>query len=330
MLVDAYNRVLDYLRIAVTDRCNLRCVYCMPEEGIDPLPHSEILSYEEILRVVRLSVGLGIKKVRLTGGEPLVRRGIENLVSGLSRIEGLTDLSMTTNGLLLRQKAEALRRAGLKRVNVSLDSLNPQKYRKVTRGGNLDEVWEGIEEAMRVGLRPVKINVVAMDSQDTDELMAFGELAAKWPLEVRFIEKMPVGPREVADGAGFLSGDAILDILRSRFSLRERQAPSGNGPARIYELEGGKGTVGIIAPMTRHFCDSCNRLRLTPDGRLRVCLFSDEEMDLKGLLRSGAKDREIAEAILEAISTKPKAGLTRSGNDTRIKKCVRPMNRIGG
>lgn len=330
MLMDSHQRVIDYLRIAVTDRCNLRCLYCMPEVGIQPLPHWEILSYEEILRVVRVAVGLGISKVRLTGGEPLVRRDLDRLVRALAVMEGIKDLSMTTNGVLLKERARDLKEAGLKRINVSLDSLDPQRYRAITRGGDLERVWGGILAALEVGMRPVKINVVAMDEHNGDEIVSFARLSISWPLEVRFIERMPLGGHNCYQSGGFLSAQAILGRLEKVFSLEPLEFKTGNGPAQLYRIGKGLGTIGIIAPMTRHFCHSCNRLRLTPEGRLRACLFSDQEVDLKALLRSGASDQALREKIQEAISKKPSRGSPAPREDLRIKKCVRPMSRIGG
>ncbi len=330
MLTDPHQRVIDYLRISVTDRCNLRCLYCMPQEGIQPLPHGEILTYEEILRVARVAVGLGITKVRLTGGEPLVRRDLERLIQELAGIEGLRDLSMTTNGILLGKRARGLRDAGLKRINVSMDSLDPQRYRAMTRGGELEQVWEGILAALEVGMRPVKINVVAMDGHNGDEILSFARLSIGWPVEVRFIERMPLGNGESCLPEGFLSADSIMARLQGVFSLEPILAKTGNGPAQLYRIEEGLGTIGIIAPMTRHFCHSCNRLRLTPDGRLRACLFSEEEVDLKGLLRGGASDQDLKKSIQEAISRKPSRGSPDPRADRRVKKCVRPMSQIGG
>lgn len=330
MLTDPHNRVIDYLRISVTDRCNLRCVYCMPEEGIQPLRHQDILSYEEILRVARVAVGLGIRKVRLTGGEPLVRRDLERLVQGLAAMQGVVDLSMTTNGILLAERVEALRRAGLRRINVSLDSLLPHRYRSITRGGDLERVWAGIQAAMEAGLNPVKINVVAMDGQNGDEILRFAELTLRWPLEVRFIERMPLGVAGASRPEEFLPAERILETLSTNFPLEPLEAPTGNGPAQLYRIRYGLGAIGIIAPMTRHFCHSCNRLRLTPDGRLRVCLFSDQELDLRSLLRSGASDDTLRESIREAITKKPSRGAPGPVEDLRVKKCVRPMSRIGG
>lgn len=330
MLMDSHNRVIDYLRIAVTDRCNLRCLYCMPEDGIQPLPQGEILSYEEILRVVRVAVGLGISKVRLTGGEPLVRRDLEHLVRALADMQGIRDLSMTTNGVLLKDRARDLREAGLKRINVSLDSLDPRRYRAITRGGELERVWGGILAALEAGMQPVKINVVAMEEHNGDEILSFARLSIGWPLEVRFIEHMPLGPQSSCQPRGFLSAQAILSRLEKVFSLEPLEVKTGNGPAQLYRIENGLGTLGIIAPMTRHFCRSCNRLRLTPEGKLRACLFSDQEVDLQELLRSGESDQALRERIQEAISRKPSRGSPGPQEDLRVKKCVRPMSRIGG
>ncbi len=329
MLKDRHQRLIDYLRISVTDRCNLRCRYCMPQEGVRPIPHNEILRYEELIRLARISLSLGIRKIRLTGGEPLVRRGIEFLTRQLASLPGINDLSMTTNGLFLAQYAESLHRAGLHRVNVSMDSLNPRRYRQITRGGDLDRVWEGIRTALKVGMHPVKINVVVMRGFNEDEVLDFAELSQEWPLQVRFIEWMPVGGKNSWSPKAFVPSDRILSLIRKRFSLRPLEEAIGNGPARIYRIEGGEGSVGVISPVSRHFCQHCNRLRLTPDGKLRTCLFSDQETDLKALLRSGAGDEEIRETIVRAIRDKPSEGPLHR-NDPRLKKCARPMNRIGG
>ena len=326
---DTFDRRIDYIRISVTDRCNLRCLYCMPPEGITPISHLEILGYEEIARVVRAASGIGIRKVRLTGGEPLVRKGLDNLVSALSRIPGIQDLSMTTNGILLSRFAKPLKDAGLHRVNVSMDSLDPERYRTITRGGDIHKVWEGIEAAMDAGFRPLKINIVALKNFNANEIVPFVKLTLEWPIEVRFIEWMPIGSDLDWDKKAFLSSDRILDEIRKEYRLEPSASINGNGPARHYKIPGAKGVIGIISPVTQHFCAECNRLRLTADGKLRNCLFSEEETDLKTVLRSGASDESIKEVLLESIRSKPRSHHL-AIDDERIKKCMRSMNSIGG
>lgn len=326
--MDSYKRVIDYLRISVTDRCNLRCVYCMPPGGIPPLPHDEILTYEEIIHITRLTTQLGIRKIRLTGGEPLVRRDLPFLIKELSSIEEIKDISLTTNGIMLASMARSLKEAGLQRVNVSMDSLDPQRYRSLTRGGSFGSVWDGLMAAYEAGLAPIKINVVPIEGLNSDEILPFAELTLKWPFDVRFIEWMPMGESPMWSPEAVVWGERILDILQGAYSLVPASV-RGNGPAEVYRIPGGKGTVGVIRAMTRHFCRSCNRLRLTPDGRMRTCLFSDGELDLKELVRSGASDSEIKDSILACIKKKPPSHEI-SIRDNRIKKCMRSMNRIGG
>jgi len=328
MLIDRHNRVVDYLRISVTDRCNLRCLYCVPAEGVEPFPREEILTYEEMIRIARVAAALGIRKIRITGGEPLMRRDLCFFIRELNEIPGLLDLSMTTNGIRLAQSAQALRESGLRRVNVSMDSLDPERYARVTRGGDLKLVWDGLLAALEAGLSPVKINVVAMEGLNGEEILPFAELTVKWPFEVRFIEWMPIGDTAHWKQGSFIPSDRILEIVRAEFPLEPAQG-SGNGPAQVFRIPGGKGALGVISPMTRHFCKECNRLRLTADGKLRGCLFSDEEIDLKGAIRSGASDDLIASHLRTAILKKP-TGHRLGQLDPRIKKCMRPMSRIGG
>ncbi len=329
MLIDSHNRLIDYLRISVTDRCNLRCVYCMPAEGIEPFPHDQILRYEEIIRVARIAVGLGVKKIRLTGGEPLIRKDLPFLIRELSGLPGIEDLSMTTNGIRLAEFAETLKGAGLHRVNVSLDSLKPLRYRDLTRGGDLQRVWDGLTAAREAGMRPIKVNVVAIQDMNADEILPFARLTLQWPFEVRFIEWMPLSGTLQWGIRSLVPSDRILEALRAEFSLEPVGNTRGNGPARVFRILGGRGTVGVISPVTRHFCDTCNRLRLTADGKLRGCLFSDEELDLKRLMRSQGSDEQIQAHLQEAILNKPK-GHRLHARDSRAKKCMRPMNRIGG
>jgi cyclic pyranopterin phosphate synthase len=328
MLVDTHNRVIDYLRISVTDRCNLRCIYCLPPEGIRPIDHSQVLRYEEIVRITAEAVALGIKKIRLTGGEPLVRKDLHILVRDLAALPGVQDLSLTTNGLLLAQSAERLARAGLQRVNVSMDSLDPARYAAITRGGDLSRVWRGLQAARDQGLDPIKINVVALATANANEIVSFARLTLDWPLEVRFIEWMPIGRNSWSEKS-FVSRQCILSIIRTNFSLKPFRTPKGNGPAEHFKIPGSLGTIGIISPLTRHFCHNCNRLRLTADGKLRSCLFSDEEIDLRAAVRGVRSDDDIRRHLLKAIQMKPRAHRF-NVEDPRVKKCMHSMNRIGG
>jgi len=327
-LRDNNGRIINYLRLSITDRCNLRCIYCMPEEGIRFKPHSEILSYEEMLRIVKLCVRSGIRKVRLTGGEPLVRKGVLSLIEKLCEIEHLKDIVLTTNGVLLKEYARELRECGLRCINVSMDTLKSERYRRITRVGSLDQVWEGIEEAKATGLNPVKINVVAMRGVNDDEVLDFARLTYRNPYHVRFIELMPIGEANAGIEKNFVSGDEILKQIRSLGEVRH--VPSGrmDGPASMYALEGAQGRIGVIAPLSHHFCETCNRLRLTADGFLRGCLFSDRETDLKTPMRQGRGDDHLLDLIQDAILKKPKRHDFVLHEQHR--KCARPMNGIGG
>ena len=327
LLVDQYNREVNYLRLSVTDRCNLRCRYCRPEEGIELLPQREILTFEEILRVVKVFASQGIRKVRLTGGEPLVRRGIVELVRDIVATQGVMDVSLTTNGVLLAEYARPLKEAGLRRINVSLDSLRPERFAHITRRDRFGQVWEGIEEALRVGFAPVKLNVVALRGFNDDEIEDFARLSLQYPLHIRFIEFMPVGENNWRK-EDVLSCDEIKGRVEATFGeLVPLPRGDMDGPARRFRIRGSKGEVGFISPLTAHFCSSCNRLRVTADGKIRTCLFSDDEMDLKGLLRSGASDDALAGALREALARKPE-GPCRDG--FRMRKCQRGMATIGG
>ena len=328
-LIDGHNRRINYLRISITDRCNLRCQYCMPKEGISQFGHSEILSYEESLRIAELAVIKGVNKVRITGGEPLIRRDAVRFISRLSQLQGLEDLSLTTNGILLAEFAPALRQAGLKRVNISMDSLLPEKYRQITRGGELSRVWAGMEAARAAGISPIKINVVAIAGFNDQEVLNFARLTLQNPFQVRFIEFMPIGLLSQWQPEQFLSSEEIKRRIETHHSLIPVTGnKNGNdGPARLFKFPEAAGEIGFISPISDHFCNTCNRLRLTADGKLKTCLFSDEEFDIKSLLRSGSNDEELERKLSEVISTKPlRHGFTGSG----IKRCHRPMVKIGG
>lgn len=320
---DNFNRNIDYLRISVIDRCNLRCIYCMPEEGIkNLLPHEEILSYEEILKIIRIATTIGISKIRVTGGEPLLRKNIVSFIERASRIEGIKDIGMTTNGILLKKYAKSLFEAGLKRVNVSLDSLNEDKFRAITRLGSLKEVIEGIEEAQMVGLNPVKINVVVMKGVNDDEIARFARWSMDVPYQIRFIEFMPVGQNNWKKEF-FISTEEIKQRIENTVGRLIPVQIKKSGPAEYFMLEGAKGLLGFISPLSTHICTRCNRLRLTAEGKLRPCLFSDREIDLKRVLRSGASEDEIRQIIIKAIQLKP------HGISSQTKP-LRAMSTIGG
>ena len=296
---DSHGRTIDYLRISLTDRCNFRCIYCMPEDGVQSLAHEDILRIEEIEQAVRVAAGMGIRSIRLTGGEPLVRLGVVDLVRAIAHTPGIENVSMTTNGVLLPKMADDLKQAGLSRVNISLDTLDPAQFKQITRRGELQQTLDGIEAALEAGFNPVKINAVAVRSLDQDYL-AFAKLSLDRPLHVRFIEYMPVGELVAA-------GD---------------DRPLGWGPARYFQFPNAQGTVGFISPLSRHFCSECNRLRLTADGKLRPCLFSDDEYDLRTALRSG--DEQAARTVFaQALGAKPDEHHDKVGTE-------RGMSQIGG
>ncbi len=327
-LKDTFGRVIDDLRISLTDRCNFRCVYCMPAEGLAWLPKREILSYEEILRLAGIFIDLGVRTVRLTGGEPLMRQDIDVLIEGLTCLEPSLDLSMTTNGFFLKEKVKRLAEAGLKRINVSLDSLQPERFeRMVRRDGQLVfKILEGMRLACEVGLAPIKINCVVMRGYNDDELADFARLGRENDYQVRFIEYMPLDAQGEWNMKTVVPGAEILARIHARFPV---VPASGNGsePATVYRFADGRGSIGVIASVTEPFCDHCNRIRITADGQLRTCLFSLHEHNLKGLLRSGATDEEIADFIVAAV-WKKEAG--HKINQPDFIKPSRPMSAIGG
>lgn len=330
-MIDGHNREINYLRISVTDRCNLRCIYCMPKEGLSLLGHDDILRYEEILRVVRAAVGLGIVKARVTGGEPLVRRGLIQFLGCISAIPGIMDTSITTNGILLGEMAGGLREAGVSRVNVSLDSLKPERYKEITRGGDVHKVMEGIAAAHREGLHPIKINMVPLKGVNEEEVLDFARLTINLPYQVRFIELMPFEKSKADFDNGFLSNDLVENRIREVYELQEIDSGRGraDGPAKMFRIKGSAGEIGFISSISEHICSSCNRLRLTADGHLRSCLFSEEETDLKGPLRDGCSDEELQRLISEAIARKPEQTKSTKGKPA-LRKCVRAMSSIGG
>jgi GTP 3',8-cyclase len=325
-LQDKNHRTISYLRLSVTDRCNLRCIYCMPEEGIQFIPHSEILTYEEMLHLVRLSVRRGVRKVRVTGGEPLVRSGFTGFLRNLCQVEGVEEVCLTTNGVLLKRYAAQIRECGICRINVSLDSLKPERFFRITGRDCFEQVWEGIKEAERVGFDPIKINVVAMKGVNDDEIRDFAALAVNHPYHVRFIELMPVGGG-IWKPEDFLSIDDIYQELAFMGELTPVRSNPNDGPAQRFKTAGARGEIGLIGALSHHFCAVCNRLRLTAEGSLRGCLFSDEETDLKTPLREGKGDEGILRLIEWTIENKPRDhGLLVQGP----RKCMRQMHSIGG
>ena len=289
-LVDAFRRPITYLRVSVTDRCNLRCVYCMPEAGLPWIPKPEILSYEEIATIVRAAAGIGVRSIRLTGGEPLIRRDLERLVALIAAIPGIDDIALSTNGLLLAQQAPRLAAAGLRRVNVSLDTLHEDRFTAIARRPGLARVLAGIEAAIEAGLGPVKINCVVMRGANDDELEAFAALTRESAVHIRFIEVMPVVDNVEMQRDAWVSSDEVLARLGALGDLHSVPNPHGNGPARTFAYDDAPGTVGVISPLAHDYCETCNRVRLSADGRLKLCLFGDHHIDLRTPLRDGGAE----------------------------------------
>lgn len=303
---DKFNRKINYLRVSVTDRCNLRCVYCMPEQGIINKPAADILSFEQIYKIVKAASGLGIDKVRITGGEPLVRKDLPLLIRKLKAIGGLKEICLTTNGIYLSECAAALKDAGLDRINVSLDSLSPIRFKEITRGGDLDAVFKGIDAALLAGLSGLKINAVLLKDFNSDEVLDFASLTRMKPLNVRFIEYMPTGTDYFSYDKIFFStqtAKAICSSLGELIPVDSKEIEA----ARIFKIKGFCGTVGFISPISQPFCSSCNKLRLTSDGLLRNCLHSAKTIDLKKALNEDNSEVMLARLIEEAISLKPQS-----------------------
>ncbi len=326
-LADAFARPIEYLRISVTDKCNLRCVYCMPEGGLPWLRRDEILSYEEIAQIVEASASVGVRSIRLTGGEPLLRRHLERLVSMLARVPGIEDLALSTNGLLLEEQLEGLVAAGLRRVNISLDTLRPDRFESIARRPGLDRVLASIEAAIARGLEPVKINCVVMRGRNDDEVAEFAELSRRLPVAVRFIEAMPVLEYAQAQREEYVCADEVLASIRRIADLEPVDGPRGNGPARYFAFPGAPGTIGVITPLSHDYCDRCNRIRLTADGRLRLCLFGNHHVDLRTLLRAGATREEIAATLARSMAIKPERHHLRLGEPASR---MRALSEIGG
>ena len=300
---DGYGRRIEYLRISVTDKCNLRCVYCMPEEGLPWLKREEVLSYEEIAEIVRVMAAMGLRRIRLTGGEPLVRRDLPQLVTLLKRIPGIDDIALSTNAVLLDEQAEALKSAGVNRLNISLDSLVPSRVDAIARRpGSFDKIMRGFDAAERFDFTPIKVNAVIMRGRNDDEVEAFAEMTRDRPWHIRFIEVMPVGENLDVSANEFVSAFEILDRLRRVGQLRPVSGPAGNGPATYFSFDGARGTIGVITPMSHNYCDRCNRMRLTANGQLRPCLFGDLQTNLRDALRRG---EPLEPLIRQTLAIKP-------------------------
>jgi cyclic pyranopterin phosphate synthase len=324
---DKYQRTIDYLRLSITDRCNLRCRYCMPEEGVAPLDHGQMLSYEELLRLATVAVQLGVRKIRVTGGEPLVRKGLVGFIEKLARLPGDPEITLTTNGLRLAELAPALKDAGLRRVNVSLDTLRAYRFIEITRRAGLEEVLAGLHAAETVGLAPIKINMVPMRGINEDEVVDFGRLTLSHSWEVRFIEFMPVSSGLELTDADRFPADAILQELSRLGELLPVPRRGPAGPARIYQYVGALGRLGGIPAVSHHFCGECNRIRITADGRVRPCLFSTDEIDLRTLLRQGCSDAALQMVLGNAVLAKPERHLL---GDADFRHGQRGMQGIGG
>ncbi|QWR76996.1 GTP 3',8-cyclase MoaA [Candidatus Magnetomonas plexicatena] len=321
LLRDTFGRVIDYIRISITDRCNLRCIYCMPDgRALASLP--DILSFEEILKFIEAASEVGIKKIRITGGEPLLRRGLPDFIKSIKAIGTINDISLTTNGQLLGKYAQSLAESGLNRVNVSLDTLNAQRYSDITRGGSLESVLNGIKKAEEFGLLPIKLNMVPLRGVNDDEIEDFARVAMTTDYQVRFIELMPVCiTGESDDGGRLVSMETIMYRLNAMGTLVPLKLRK-HGPARYYTFENSSGVIGIISGVTCQFCSDCNRLRFTSDGKLRPCLFSDIEVDFKTLIRNGASKETLKLLILNAAHLKPEK------HDTKFN--LKTLSRIGG
>lgn len=311
-MIDGFGRRIEYLRISVTDKCNLRCVYCMPEEGLPWLKREELLSYEEIADVVRTMAGMGLRRVRLTGGEPLVRQDLPRLVALIAAVDGIQDISLSTNAVLLADMAAELRRAGVDRLNISLDSLDPGRFDEIVRRpGSFRKVMAGLEAAEREGFAPIKLNVVLIRGQNDHEVGDFAALTLERPWHVRFIELMPTGANLALSASQTVTCDEVLERLIHVGRLEPVTGPTGNGPARYYQFPGAPGTVGVITPMSHTFCDQCNRMRLTADGQLRPCLFGHLQTDLRGPLRRG---EPLEPHIAATLQVKPERHLLELGS----------------
>ena len=327
---DRFGRKIEYLRLSVTDRCNLRCLYCMPDEGVESIGHNRVMSYEEMGRITAAAVRLGINKIRVTGGEPLVRRGLVDFIRTMCQLPGSPEIALTTNGLLLAEYAEQLKAAGLERVNVSLDTLQEERFDRLTRRSGLAQVLAGLEAARDAGLHPIKINMVPIRGFNDDEIVDFARLTLDRKCDIRFIEFMPVRSDLGFSAQQRIPESEIIEKLSTvgPLQLIENSGRNLDGPARMYRFPQGKGQIGIITAVSRHFCGECNRLRLTADGRLRPCLMADNEIDLLSVLRDeSVNDQQIEKILLSAVDAKPEGHHLESGEAPMHK---RTMKDIGG
>ncbi|MEZ0328527.1 MAG: GTP 3',8-cyclase MoaA [Dissulfuribacterales bacterium] len=346
MLSDDLGRNITYLRVSVTDRCNLQCFYCSSPDKTSSqgtqdcaetcrfLPMEELLTDAEILRVVKTFSKLGVQKIRLTGGEPLLRPNLADIVQSISQIPSITDISLTTNGIFLLNQAQALKDAGIKRLNISLDTLQPERYKTITGHDEFQRVWDGILHCLDMGFSPVKLNVVMIKGVNDDELIDLAALTLKWPVQVRFIEFMPIGRYTSWNTSKHLSCDEMKRRIQESIGQLDSVTQGKNaGPAEVFALTNALGNLGFISPISRHFCATCNRVRLTADGHIRLCLFSDNELDLKAAMRNGISDDELTKLLQDTIRRKP-AGLDKSiegGTETgAAPSCRRRMSTIGG
>ncbi len=325
-MIDKHSRKISYLRVSVTDLCNLRCVYCMPPGGSELSDREEILSLEEILKIIKHGVNLGVNKIRLTGGEPLVRRGITSLIKQISDIEGINDIALTTNGVYLKEYAEALKKSGLSRLNISLDTLRADRFSDITRGGNIQDVFNGVEEVLKAGFTGTKMNAVIMRGQNDDEILDFVKYILERDIELRFIELMASGWKDMADEESFMPSSEIMERVKEVGELVPVKERVGGGPATIYRIKGALGSIGFISAVSKPFCSTCNRLRLTSDGKLRSCLLSGGEADAKDILRtSSLSEKELADKLTEAfIKVTTMKPVVHSGKNKAV------MNQIGG
>lgn len=329
MPLDSFGRTIDYLRVSVIDHCNLRCVYCMPLTGLKFTPSSDLLRAEEIETVVRAAANVGFRKVRLTGGEPTLRSDIVEIAERIGRVPGIADLSMTTNGVLLPELAEALVSAGLKRVNVHIDSLNPDRLSKVMRFGKFEDIWRGIEAAEAAGMKPIKLNCVVVRDYNDEDVVELAELTVERDWHVRFIELMPFGTGECAavSRENFVPSRVTRERIEQRFGrLIELPAKNRSDESRNFRILDGRGVIGFISPVSEPYCDSCNRMRLTADGKLHLCLLNDDEVDLRAVLRNGADQRELERLIEQGVTAKPVGHHLHQGVSTR----ERIMYQLGG
>lgn len=327
VLLDTYGRIADNIRISVTDRCNFRCTYCMPEEGMQWLRKDALLTFEEITRLAAIVASLGVSKIRLTGGEPLMRKDLHVLIRMLKGVKGIQDIALTTNGYFLKEQAATLVDAGLDRINVSLDSLDPRVFAELARRDYFAQTWEGIEEAERLGISPIKLNVVLMRGINDGEILRFAELARKRSFVIRFIEFMPIGKDDGWSREKVVPTREVLETINRYSPLRPLQTHDGKAAADRFVFEDGNGEIGVISSVSQPFCTDCNRVRITSEGKFRTCLFSHTETDIRALLRGGATDGEIADALTNAVWHKEEGHLI---NQPGFVRPQRTMSQIGG